>query len=155
MDLARRKGRFFEMVILAIKTVKGTGMIEHGQVLVSVFRTLRIGIAWIATACARRADKVAYAVRWKRIIVVREFPFVGPSAPKLSIPDMPYATEAGCTVGDLASMVTQGTRKAFFITGRFCRKAVRPATLGVDLGDLWPDFRKMVTDAIRAKSDHI
>jgi hypothetical protein len=68
---------------------------------------------------------------------------------------MAYTAEARCTVGDLASVVTQATRNASSIAGRFSGKPVGAAALGVDLGDLWPDFRKMVTDTIRAEPDDI
>jgi hypothetical protein len=69
------------MVILAIKTVEGTGMVEDSQVLVSVFRAFYIGIARIPAACACRADKISYAIGWKRIIVIRKLALVGPSTP--------------------------------------------------------------------------
>jgi hypothetical protein len=69
------------MVILAIKTVKGTRMIEHGQVLVSVFGAFQIGIARMPAACACRAYKLSHAIGWKWIIVIRKFSFVGPPAP--------------------------------------------------------------------------
>jgi len=83
------------MVILAIKTVKGAGMIEHSQILVSVFRTFQIGIAWIPTVRACRTDKCSHAIGWEWIIVIKKLSFVGPSTPYLSALDMPYTTKAG------------------------------------------------------------
>jgi len=48
-------------------------------------------------------------------------------------------------------METQPTGASSFVTGRFCEKAVGGAALGMDPGDLIPDFRKMITDAICAE----
>jgi hypothetical protein len=40
VEFARGKGCFFEMVILTIKTVEGTSMVEYSKILVPVFRAL-------------------------------------------------------------------------------------------------------------------
>jgi hypothetical protein len=68
---------------------------------------------------------------------------------------MAYTAEAGFAVRYLTAVKTQGTRTSFFITGRFCGKAVGLAALSIDLGNLWCDFRKMVTDAICAEPNDI
>jgi hypothetical protein len=83
------------MVILAIKTVKGARMIEHSQILVSVFRTFQIGMVGIPTVGACRADKRSYAIGREWIIVIRKLSFVGPSASYLSALDTPYTAIAG------------------------------------------------------------
>lgn len=68
------------MVVLAIKTVKGTRVIEDSQILVSVFRTFQIGIPGIPRARARRTDKISHTIGWKWIMVIGEVSFKGPAA---------------------------------------------------------------------------
>ncbi len=80
VEFARRKGCFFEMVILAIQTIERTRMIKYRQILVSVFRAFYIGVAWITAARAGWTDKISYAIGWQRVIIIREFSLVGPSA---------------------------------------------------------------------------
>jgi hypothetical protein len=82
------KGLFLEVVVLAVKTVKGTGMVEDSQVLVSVFWTFCIGITRISTARARRAHKTGHTISWQGVIVKGEFSLVGPASLQLPVPDM-------------------------------------------------------------------
>jgi hypothetical protein len=105
VELARGKGRFFETVILAIKAVERTRVVEHSQVLVSVFSAFHISVAWIAAACACWAHKISYAIGWQRVVVIRKFSLVGPSTSKLSVPDMTYTTKAGPVVRNLTLVV--------------------------------------------------
>jgi hypothetical protein len=68
---------------------------------------------------------------------------------------MPYTTKARAAVRDLTPVETQSTGEPSFITGRFCGKAVGPAAPNMNPGDLWPDFGKMMTDAICAEPNDI
>jgi len=153
--LARRKGRFFEMVILAVKTVKRTRMVEDRQIFVSVFRTFQIGITGIPTARARRANKISHTIGWNGIMVIRKPSFMGPPSPQPAVSDMPKSTKTCSAFCHLASVHTNRTRDASWIMGRFHRKAISPAAPGMNVGDLRPDFRKMATDAICAESNDI
>jgi hypothetical protein len=140
VKLAGGKGCFFEMVILAIKTVEGTCMIEDSQILVSVFRTFQIGIARIPTARAGRAYEFSHAIGWEWIMVIRKLSFVGPSSPYFSSLDMPYSTKACFAFRDLTPVETKGTGGTAFIMGRLYWKAVCPAAFGMNLFDLRSDF---------------
>ena len=135
MTLDRGESGFFEMVVLAIKAVEGACVIEHCQVLVSVFRTVCVGVTGISAARARGADKSSHTVGWKRVVVVGEVSFVRPAAPQLSVPDLPDTAEAGFTVRDLASVETKLTVQASFVAGRFYGKTIGPTAFCMRLGD--------------------
>jgi hypothetical protein len=94
------------MVILAIEAVERTRMVEHSQILVSVFRAFYMSVARIAAACACWANKVSYAIGRQGVVVIRKFSLVGPSAFYPSVPDVAYTTKAGSFVRDLTRMVT-------------------------------------------------
>jgi hypothetical protein len=57
------------MPILAIEAVKRAGIGKHCEVLIAVFRTFYIGIFWISTSAAGRADPITYAISGQRIVV--------------------------------------------------------------------------------------
>ena len=69
-----------ELMILAIKTVKGTGMIKDGQVVATMLRAAGDGISGIATTCTAGTSKISYAVCGERIIVVGKITLVGETA---------------------------------------------------------------------------
>ena len=94
------------MVILTIKAVEGTCLIEDGQVLEAILRAFCVSIAWITTACTPRADKVTHAVGWKGVIVIRKLSLVRPSSSQLAMLDMAYTTKAGSAIGYLTLMKT-------------------------------------------------
>ena len=70
-DTLSRASSIFELVILTIEAVEGTGMVEHGQVVVAMFSPFGDSIRGVATARAARTNKVSHAVGGKRIIVIR------------------------------------------------------------------------------------
>ena len=61
----------FELVVLTIEAVEGTGMVEHGQVVVAMFSPLGDSIRGVATARAASTNKVSHAIGGKRVIVIR------------------------------------------------------------------------------------
>jgi hypothetical protein len=80
-------------------------VIEHGEILVSVFRAFRIGIVRIAAACSPCTDEVGYTVRWKWVIVVGKLPLVRPSSHKFSVPNMPHAAKPRFSLRDLTPVL--------------------------------------------------
>jgi hypothetical protein len=106
MKSARDKGPFFKMVILTIEAIKGTGMIKDGQIFVTVFRALHVGILGIPATSACWADKISYAIGGKGIIVVRKLPLVRPSAPYLATSYMAYAAKTSPAFRDLTPVLT-------------------------------------------------
>jgi hypothetical protein len=70
-DTLSRASSIFELVVLTIEAVEGTGMVEHGQVIVAMFSPFGNSILGVATARAARTNKVSHAVGGKRIIVIR------------------------------------------------------------------------------------
>ena len=70
-DTLSRASSIFELVVLTIEAVEGTGMVEHGQVVVAMFSPFGDSIRGVATVRAARTNKVSHAVGGKRIIVIR------------------------------------------------------------------------------------
>jgi hypothetical protein len=94
-------------------------VVKNGEILVSVFRAVRISIVRIATACARRADKIGYAVCRQWVMVVGELAFVGPSSRQFSVPDMPHTAKPCFSLRDLTPVLAQAAGQAVSITRRF------------------------------------
>jgi hypothetical protein len=88
-------------------------------------------------------------------MVVGKLPLMGPSSYKFSVHDVPHTAKPCFSFRDLTAVLAQGTGETVFITRRFWRKAVGPATPGMNLGYFRPDFREMMTDAISAEPNHV
>ena len=155
MELFRDKGLFLEVVVLTVKTIKGTGMIKDSQVLVSAFRACCTGIARILTARARGAHKSRYAIGWKGVVIKGESSFVRPTSLQLTVSDVAEPTKTCAPFWDLASVDTKRADYTVWIAGRLHRKAVGRAASGMSLGDLRPDFREMGPDAVGTEADNI
>jgi hypothetical protein len=121
VEILAGKGLFLEVVVLAVKTVKGTGMVKDSQVLVSVFRAFCIGIARISTARARRAHKTSHTIGWKGIVIKGEFSLVGPASLQLPVPDVTEPAKTCPAFWNLASVNTKRTADTLWIAGRLHR----------------------------------
>ncbi len=58
-----------ETPILTEEAIEGTGLIEDGQILVTVFGAPSIGKAWISRGRSSGTDPISHAVGWKAIII--------------------------------------------------------------------------------------
>jgi len=143
------------VVVLAIEAVEGTGMIEHGEIVVSPFRPLGTGIAGITAPCAGWTDKAGHAIGRDGIIVQGEVPLMGPSSLQLSIPYLPKPAKTVLAFWNPAPVKTYVAGKALRIPRRCCGEVIGLATSGMDPGNLRPDFREMATDAVCTKPDDI
>jgi hypothetical protein len=63
--------------ILAEKTVKGTSMVEDGEVFKPIFRTVDMGIFGISSTRSTRADPIRYTIGWKAIIIPTNISLAG------------------------------------------------------------------------------
>jgi len=92
------------VIILAVQTIKGTGMIKDGQIFVTIFRSIGNGVKRITTSCTCWTDEVPHTIGGKGIIVVGEVPFMRPSPLDLAVLDSSKATKAPLTCRYPASM---------------------------------------------------
>jgi hypothetical protein len=150
-----KKGLFFELVVLTIETVKATGMVEYGQILVSQFRPFGTGIARIAASGACWTHKAGHAVGREGIIVKGDIALMGASPFQLSIPNLAKPAKTGQPFWNLALVQTYVAGNALRITWRLYGQAVGLTTPGMNLRNLRPDFRKMPPDAICTETNHI
>jgi hypothetical protein len=63
--------------VLAEKTVKGASMVEDGEVIESIFRTVTMSIFGISSTRSTRADPICYTIGWKAIIIPTDISFAG------------------------------------------------------------------------------
>jgi len=155
MERAGGKGFVLEVVVLTIEAVKRAGLIEDGQVGVSVFRAFFAGISGIPASRASWTHKVCHAVGRERVVIEGDVSFVGSSAFQLSVMDPAEAAESDQTLADPATVRTDITGNAFWIPGGPLRQAVGLATSSMNLADLWPYLIKTASDAIHTKADDI
>jgi transposase len=71
-------------VILAVKAIEGAGMVENGQVFVTMLRTVGDCIFWVTASGAGWTDKSPDTICRKRVVIKRQIPFVRTSAPDLA-----------------------------------------------------------------------
>lgn len=63
-----------ETPILAEEAIEGTGLIEDGQILASVFGSPGVGEAWISRGRSSGTDPISHTVGWKVIIIPSQVP---------------------------------------------------------------------------------
>ena len=75
-DVLGGANSIFELVILTVEAIEGTGVVEDSQVVMAMLRAFGDGISGKATACTTRTDKISHAVCGQRIVIVRKISFV-------------------------------------------------------------------------------
>ena len=78
-DVPGRGNSIFELVILTVEAIEGTGMVEDSQVVMAAFGATGDRISGEATACTTGTDKIAHAVCGQGIVVVGKISFVWPT----------------------------------------------------------------------------
>ena len=155
VELPRRKCPLLKLVVLAVKAVKGARIVENSQVFISVFRAINMGIARVTASCACRTHKVSHTIGRQGVIIIGQVSLMGPSALQLSVADVSKTAKTCLAFWNATPVKTDATRNTLGITRRFYWKAVSLAASGMNFGDLWPDYGKMVTDAICTKANDI
>jgi hypothetical protein len=89
-------------VILTIKAIKGTGIIEDSQIVMAMFRAVGNSILWIATARTTRTNKITHTVCGKGVVIIGEISLVRPAALYLTVFRSAEAAEANTALGDFA-----------------------------------------------------
>jgi hypothetical protein len=79
-DTLLRKRPILELIILTVKAIEGTGMVEDSQVLETAFGAFGDGILRVTAPGAGWADKSAHTICGERVVVERQIALVGAAA---------------------------------------------------------------------------
>jgi len=146
---------FFEVIILAVKAIKRTGIVKDGQVFITILRPVGNGISRVAGPLTTGTDKIRYTVRGKGIMVIRQVPFMGSSSLEFSGFDAAKAAKACAPLRYPAPVDAERTGNTICCTGRSHRKSICPPAVIVNGLDFRPDLLKMRPDTIRTEADHL
>ena len=144
----------FELVVLTIEAVEGTGMVEHGQVVMAMLSPFGDSIRGVATARAARTNKVSHAVGGKRIIVIRKIALVRTAAFYGAAFHSTKSAEAHAAFRDSALMHTKLAGDASLCPGRVFRKTIRLSATIVNRLNYRPHFFKISSDTIYAETNY-
>ena len=144
-----------ELMILAIKTVKGTGMIKDGQIVAAMFRAFGDGISRVATACTAGTDKISHAVSGEGIIVVGKISLVRAPTSQLPILHPSKPAKSHTTLGDPALVKAELAGDSGVGSWRDFRKTIRFPGTSVNFFDFRPKILKVGPDAINAKTYYV
>jgi hypothetical protein len=135
-------------VILTVKTIEGTGVMEDSQVFTAMFRTVCNSIFRITTARTTGTNKISHTVCWEGVIIIRKIPLVGAPSNYLAVYNSTESTKTKASLGDFTLVQTEAAAKSGLSLGRIFRKTVRFTSTRMDLLDLRPDFIKVRPDTI-------
>ena len=145
---------FFELVVLTIQTVEGTGMVEHGQVVMAMLRPFKDSIRGVATARAARTNKVSHAVGGKRVIIIRKIALVRTAAFYGAALHSTKSAEAYAVFRNSALVHTELAGDASLCPGRVFRKTIRLPAAIVHPLDFRPHFLKIGPDTIYTEANY-
>ena len=153
--LLRVKRLRLKMVVLTIQTIKSAGVIEYGQILITVFRAIGSRISGISAARTSRADKIPHTVGGKGIIIVGQVPLMRSPAGNSAVLNPSKSTKANAVFRNFTVMDTQATGNAVYCIRGILRKAIGPAAAIMNGLDLRPDIVEMRPDTVGAKADGV
>jgi len=136
------------MIVLAIKTIEGTGMVENGKISVPILRPIGDGVSGIAAAGSGGTDKIGDTIGGQGIMVVIQVPLMGTTPANRSTFHHAETTVPRPPIRNHAAMNTKGTGDAVFRTGRICRQSIGLPAVVMDLLYLRPDGIKMIPDTV-------
>jgi hypothetical protein len=153
--LLRVKRLCLKMVVLTVKTIKPAGMIEYGQILITVFSAFDSRIFGISAARTSRADKVPHTVGRKGIIIVGQVPLMWSPSGNSTVLNPSKSTKANAVFRNPTIMDTQPTGNAVHCIRGILRKAIGPTAAIMNGLDLRPDIVEMRPDTAGAKADGV
>lgn len=153
--LLRVKRLRLKMVVLTVQTIKPAGMIEYGQILITVFSAFGSRISGISAARTSRADKIPHTVGGKGIIIVGQVPLMRSPAGNSAVLNPSKSTKANAVFRNFTVMDTQATGNAVYCIRGILRKAIGPAAAIMNGLDLRPDIVEMRPDTVGAKADGV
>ena len=139
-DALDRTNSVFKLVILAIKTIKGTGVVEDSQVVVAMLRAAGDGISGEATARTTGTDKISHAVCGQGFVVIGKISFVRATTLYLPAPHSAKTAKTHTTFRDSAKVKAERTSHTVFCPGRVRRQTIRFTAAVMNPLDLWPDL---------------
>jgi hypothetical protein len=142
-------------MILTVKAIEGTGMIEDGQVLITVLFTFGNGILREAAPGAGWTDKSPHTICRESVVVERQISLVGAASTYLAVFHATEATEAHSLFRYPALVEAERTCDSILGPGRVLWKTIRPAGANVNPLDLRPNLVEILPDAVGTKANHI
>jgi len=144
-----------KMVILTVQTIKPAGVIEYGQILITVFRAFGSRISGISTARTSRADKVPHTVSGKWIIIIGQIPLMRPPAGDSAVFNLSKSTKADAVFRNFTVMDTQAAGNAVYCIWGILRKAVSLSASIMNGLYLRPDIVEMRPDTGSTNADSV
>jgi len=107
---------------LAKETIERAGLIEDGQVLIAIFRSIPIGEIGVTDPSPAGADPIGDAVGGQWVVIPANITFssIGPDKPAIAI--LAQATVAFLARANEAQIYTEIALLTLFILGRLCRQ---------------------------------
>jgi len=143
------------VIILTVKTIKGTGIVKNGQIFIPVLRPAGDGILRVTAPLTAGAYKIRYTICWEWVIVVREVSFMRPPPPESARFNAAKTAKTSASLRYPAPMNAQTAGYAIRRSGRINGKAVCSTALIMNSLYLRPDFIKMCPDTIGTEADHL
>jgi len=139
------------MPVLAEETVKGTSLVEDGQVFIAVFGALRMGKLGIASAGAAGTDPVSHTIGGQRIIIPADVSLFCSGADKLIPLVGAEATVSPAAGRDAALVGAELAANAHHILRRLLGKMERAPGSAVGLFDQRQNLGEILADAIHTQ----
>ena len=152
-NLLRVKRLGLKMVVLTVQTIKPAGIIEYGQILITVFRTFGSRISGITTARTSRAYKVPHTVGGKGIIIVGQIPLMRSPAEDSAVLNLSKSTKADAVFRNFTVKETQATGNAVYCIWGILRKTINSSAAIMNSLDLRPDIVEMRSDTSGTKAN--
>jgi hypothetical protein len=140
-----------ETPILAEEAIEGTGLIEDGQILVTVFGAPGIGKAWISRGRSSGTDPISYAVGWKAIIIPSKVPLLRCNPPQNPSSIAPHPTISLPPVGNPTSVGTDPAGDPFGVSWGFQGQIKRGPSRPMRFFDLQHHIIEVVSNTMEAK----
>ena len=136
------------MPVLTEQTVEGASLIEHRQVLVTIFRSRGIGKIRVITSAASGTDPGGDAIGGKRIIIPVQISLLRTAADDLTTLFPADSAISNVALFDLTAVDTEITTLVTFLSGRLGWQIEGLSALPVNLQDMGVNLLEMFTDAV-------
>jgi hypothetical protein len=142
-------------VILTVKTIEGTGMIENSQIVVAMLGSVGYSILGIATPGAAGTDKTSDTVAGQGVIIIRKIALVGATSDYLAVHNPTESTKANPALGDFTLMQAKLAGNSVLCPRGIFRQTVGFAGTRVNLLDLRPNILEVGPDTICTEAYYV
>jgi hypothetical protein len=140
-----------ETPVLAEEAIEGTGLIEDGQILVTVFGAPRIGEAWISRGRSSGTDPISYTVGWKAIIIPCQAPLFRCNSPQDPFSIDPHPTVSLLSIGNPTFVGTDPAGDALGVSRRFQGQTKGFPRSSMRFFDSWNHIIEVISNTMEAK----